>query len=222
MQTIAHYNLLERLGTGALGEVYRARDLKYGRTVALMMPPPELIAGAGRREKFLEQARAAQMLNHPNIATLFDVVERGRPVLSRLRVCRRTLAARRDGGPIGQPAPRDRAGGADQRCARRGAFARPHPRRFASRQHRHHAEGQPEDPQLRVDRLDDERTGPSRGRFARRAGHRSGTAWPATCRPNRRSAARSTSGATCFRSACCCRRCSPGRIRSPVRCRRRP
>ena len=77
MQTIAHYNLLERLGTGALGEVYRARDLKYGRTVALMIPPPELISGPGRREKFLEQARAAQMLNHPNIATLFDVVDEG-------------------------------------------------------------------------------------------------------------------------------------------------
>ncbi len=100
MQTIAHYNLLERLGTGALGDVYRARDLKVGRTVALMIPPPELIAGPGRREKFLEQARAAQTLNHPNIATLFDVVERGRPVLSRLRVRRRSLAARRDGGSI--------------------------------------------------------------------------------------------------------------------------
>lgn len=75
MQPIAHYNLLERLGTGALGDVYRARDLKYGRTVALMMPPAELIAGAGRRQKFLAQAHAAQTLNHPNIATLFDVVE---------------------------------------------------------------------------------------------------------------------------------------------------
>jgi len=75
MQTIAHYNILERLGTGALGDVYRARDLKVGRTVALMRLPPDLVSGAGRREKFLEQARAAQALNHPNIATLFDVVE---------------------------------------------------------------------------------------------------------------------------------------------------
>jgi eukaryotic-like serine/threonine-protein kinase len=75
MQTIAHYNLLERLGTGALGDVYRARDLKYGRTVALMMPPAALIADAAQREKFLAQARAAQTLNHPNIATLYDVVE---------------------------------------------------------------------------------------------------------------------------------------------------
>jgi serine/threonine protein kinase len=75
MQTIAHYNILERLGIGALGDVYRARDLKVGRTVALMMPPPELVSDAGRRERFLAQARAAQSLNHPNIATLFDVVE---------------------------------------------------------------------------------------------------------------------------------------------------
>jgi eukaryotic-like serine/threonine-protein kinase len=75
MQTIAHYNLLERLGSGALGVVFRARDLKVGRTVALMSVPEELIASPDRRQAFLDQARAATALNHPNIATLFDVVE---------------------------------------------------------------------------------------------------------------------------------------------------
>jgi serine/threonine protein kinase len=75
MQPIAHYNILERLGMGALGDVYRARDLKVGRTVALMEPPPDLTAAPGERERFLTDARAAAALNHPNIATLWDVVE---------------------------------------------------------------------------------------------------------------------------------------------------
>jgi serine/threonine protein kinase len=74
-QTIAHYSLLERLGSGALGEVYRARDLKVGRTVALMAPASELTADPARRQQFLHDARIATALNHPNIATLFDVVE---------------------------------------------------------------------------------------------------------------------------------------------------
>lgn len=73
--TIAHYNLLERLGSGALGEVYRARDLKVGRTVALMTAPEEITSDPARREKFLRDARAATALNHPNIASLFDVLE---------------------------------------------------------------------------------------------------------------------------------------------------
>jgi serine/threonine protein kinase len=75
MQTIAHYNILERLGVGSLGDVFRARDLKVGRTVALMMPPQELIAAPADRERFLTDARAAAALNHPNIAQLWDVVE---------------------------------------------------------------------------------------------------------------------------------------------------
>jgi serine/threonine protein kinase len=74
-QTIAHYSLLERLGSGALGEVHRARDLKVGRTVALMAPSPELTADPARRQRFLHDARTATALNHPNIATHFDVVE---------------------------------------------------------------------------------------------------------------------------------------------------
>jgi serine/threonine-protein kinase len=75
MQTIAHFNILERLGTGALGDVFRARDLKVGRTVALMKPPAELVREPADRARFLADARAAVALNHPNIATLFDVVE---------------------------------------------------------------------------------------------------------------------------------------------------
>jgi serine/threonine protein kinase len=74
-EKIAHYNILERLGGGALGDVYRARDTKVGRTVALMQPPPQLLSDAPRRARFVESARIAGALNHPNIAALFDVVE---------------------------------------------------------------------------------------------------------------------------------------------------
>jgi len=74
-QTVAHYNILERLGGGALGDVYRARDTRVGRTIALMLAPPDLIADPARRQQFLRDANAARTLNHPNIAMLFDVVE---------------------------------------------------------------------------------------------------------------------------------------------------
>ena len=71
---IAHYNLLERIGEGGLGEVYRARDTKVGRTVALKLAPQSLAEGH-RYHRLLDDARLAAGLSHPNIATLFDVGE---------------------------------------------------------------------------------------------------------------------------------------------------
>ncbi len=73
--TVAHYNLLEKIGEGALGEVYRARDTKLGRTVALKVLQDGAFTSAGKREALLEDARAVATLSHPNIATLFDVGE---------------------------------------------------------------------------------------------------------------------------------------------------
>ncbi len=69
---IAHYNLLDRIGEGGLGEVYRARDTKVGRTVALKLAPPGFAEGA-RQHRLIEDAGAAAALSHPNIAWLFDV-----------------------------------------------------------------------------------------------------------------------------------------------------
>jgi serine/threonine-protein kinase len=78
-ESVAHYNLLERIGEGGLGEVYRARDTKVGRTVALKLPSPTLLSDVARRSRFMDDARAAMSLSHPNIATLFDAGEdRGR------------------------------------------------------------------------------------------------------------------------------------------------
>jgi serine/threonine protein kinase len=73
--TIAHYRLLELLGEGGLGEVFRARDTKVGRTVALKLLPGGFLEKPTRRERFVADASAAAALSHPNIATLFDVGE---------------------------------------------------------------------------------------------------------------------------------------------------
>jgi serine/threonine-protein kinase len=73
--TVAHYRILDRMGEGALGEVFRARDTKVGRTVALKMLPRGFLDKPTRRERFLADAAAAASLSHPNLATLFDVGE---------------------------------------------------------------------------------------------------------------------------------------------------
>jgi serine/threonine-protein kinase len=70
---VGRYLLLERLGSGGLGEVYRARDTQFGRTVALKLAPETLFAEGASPDDFLYDARAAATLSHPNIATLFDI-----------------------------------------------------------------------------------------------------------------------------------------------------
>ncbi|HJR61068.1 MAG TPA: serine/threonine-protein kinase [Vicinamibacterales bacterium] len=76
-RSIAHYNLLEPIGRGALGEVYRARDTRVGRTVALKILEPALIADETRRVALFDEGRLAAQLSHPNIATLFEAAEAG-------------------------------------------------------------------------------------------------------------------------------------------------
>jgi eukaryotic-like serine/threonine-protein kinase len=70
--SVAHYNLLEPIGEGMFGDVYRARDTKVGRTVALKLQREPLPEGR-RHERLVDDARAAAKISHPNIATLFDV-----------------------------------------------------------------------------------------------------------------------------------------------------
>ena len=73
--TLGHYALLERIGVGGLGDVYRARDTKFGRTTAIKVIRPELAADSRFRRQFLRQTSALRSLSHPNIATLFEVGE---------------------------------------------------------------------------------------------------------------------------------------------------
>ena len=73
IQRLGHFKVLEEVGKGGLGRVYRARDTVHGRTVLIKVAPAELTAPGTRRERFLAAARAAARLSHPNIATLFDI-----------------------------------------------------------------------------------------------------------------------------------------------------
>ncbi len=64
-RTIAGYEVLDELGAGGMGVVYKARHTRLRRLVALKLPPPEKVADEGRRRRFLQEARAASALNHP-------------------------------------------------------------------------------------------------------------------------------------------------------------
>jgi len=100
-RTISHYRILDKLGEGGMGVVYKAEDTRLKRTVALKFLPPALTRNAEARERFAREAQAASALDHPNICTIYEIDEvEGQTFISMAYIEGESLGDRIAAGPI--------------------------------------------------------------------------------------------------------------------------
>jgi serine/threonine protein kinase len=91
-RTLAHYQIVEKLGEGGMGVVWKARDTHLDRFVALKLLPAEKLADPERKRRFVQEAKSASALNHPNIIHIYDISDaEGVPFLAMEYVAGKTL-----------------------------------------------------------------------------------------------------------------------------------